>query len=54
MWVAGDSDVKIIAILLPDVSHEVDPVLKAAVNCLPVVLPCGWVSAQSEDITTAR
>lgn len=54
MWVTSDGDVKVIAILLPDVSYEVDPVFKAAVNCLPVVLPLGWVSAQSEDITAAR
>jgi hypothetical protein len=54
LWVTGDSDVKVIAILLPDVSNEVDPMFKAALDCLPVVLPCGWISAQSENITAAR
>jgi len=54
LWVAGDSDVKIIAVLLPDISYEVDPVFKAALDCLPVVLACGWVSAKSENITAAR
>ena len=52
--VTSDRDVKIIAVFLPDVSYEVDPVFKAALDCLPVVLPFGRVSAQSENITAAR
>ncbi len=51
--VAGDGDVKIIAVLLPDVAHEIDPVFETTFNCFPVVLPCRRVAAQGEDIATA-
>ena len=54
MRVTGDSDVKVIAILLPDVPNEVDPMFKATLDCLPVVFPCGWVPAQSKNVTAAR
>jgi hypothetical protein len=51
LWVASDGDVEIIAVLLPDIPHKIDTVLETTLNSFPVVLPCGRIAAQSEDIT---
>jgi hypothetical protein len=51
LWVASNGDVKIVAVLLPDVPDKVNTMLKTTLNGFPVVLPCGRIAAQSEDIT---
>jgi hypothetical protein len=54
LWVASNGDVKIIAVLLPDVPHKINTMLETTLDGFPVVLPCGGIAAQSEDITATR
>ena len=52
-WEAGNSDVKVIAVMFLDVPDEIDPVDETTFNRLPDVFPSWWVPSESEDIATA-
>jgi hypothetical protein len=50
---AGNSDIEVVAMVLLNVSNEIDPVDKAALNRLPDFFP-GWrIPSQSQDIATS-
>ena len=52
-WKTGNSDIKVVAIVILDVSNEVDSMNKASVNSLPDLLS-GWrVSPKRQNIAAA-
>ena len=48
------ADVEVVAVLLADVAHEVDGVVEAALDGLPLLDAARRVAAQSEDVAAAR
>lgn len=50
---ACDGNIEVVAVLLTNVSYEVDPMDKSALDCLPFVLAQWRVAAEGENVSAA-
>jgi len=52
-WKTGNSDIEVVAVVILDVSDEVDSMNKASVNGFPDLFPSWRVSPKCQNIATA-